>query len=702
MIHASPKARSNMSTVFPLENIRNIGFIAHIDAGKTTVTERVLFFAGRIYKLGTVDEGTTAMDWMAQEKERGITITAASTTCPWKQYKINIIDTPGHVDFTAEVERSLRILDGGVVVFDAVAGVQPQSETVWRQADRYHVPRICFVNKMDRVGADFDRTIDSIKNRLAANPVAIQIPLGTEDSFRGVIDLVEEKAIIYTEDGPHVPREGPVPEEMIEEFRNHREQMVERIAETDDELIVKLLEDQEITKAEIKAALRRATIDYRLVPVVCGSALRNRGVQPLLDAIGDYLPSPLDVPPARGKDPETDADLVRENSPDAPFAALAFKAMIDPFIGRLVYFRVYSGQAKAGDTVLNASKGKRERLGRIVQMHAQRREEVETVSVGDIAAIVGARESTTGDTLCDQDAPIVLETISFPEPVMSIAIEPKTRQDQEKLIEVLYKLADEDPTLKVEYDEENAQTLLSGMGELHFEILLDRMRREFKVEGNMGKPRVSYREAITASARAEGRFVRQTGGHGQFGHVWIEIEPLERGAGFQFVNAIRGGAIPQEFIPGVERGVQDALGVGPLGGYPVVDVKVTLQDGSFHQVDSSEMAFRIAGSIAAKSALRRARPTLLEPVMHLEVVTPGEFLGDVLGDLGRRRANIRGIEGRAQIQVVNARIPLGESFGYANTLRSLTQGRASHSMEFASYEEAPSSSVEATATPISA
>ena len=691
-----------MSTVFPLENIRNIGFIAHIDAGKTTVTERVLFVAGRIYKLGTVDEGTTAMDWMAQEKERGITITAASTTCSWKQYKINIIDTPGHVDFTAEVERSLRILDGGVVVFDAVAGVQPQSETVWRQADRYHVPRICFVNKMDRVGADFDRTIDSIKNRLQANPVAIQIPLGTEDSFRGVIDLVEEKAIVYTQEGPHVPLEGPVPEEMIEPFRNYRDQMVERIAETDDELIVKLLEDREITKDEIKAALRRATIDYRLVPVVCGSALRNKGVQPLLDAVGDYLPSPLDVPPVHGKDYDTGADLIRESKPDAPFAALAFKTMIDPFIGRLVYFRVYSGQAKTGDTLLNASKRKKERLGRIVQMHAQRREEIDQVSVGDIAAIVGARESSTGDTLCDQDAPILLETISFPEPVMSVAIEPKTRQDQERLVEVLHKLADEDPTLKVDYDEETAQTVLSGMGELHLEVLMDRMRREFKVEGNTGKPKVSYREAITASARAEGRFVRQTGGHGQYGHVWLTVEPLERGTGFEFVDDIRGGAIPKEFVPGIERGVKDALGVGPLEGYPVVDVKVTLQDGSFHQVDSSEMAFRIAGSIAAKSALRRARPVLLEPVMLLEVVTPGEFLGVVLADLGRRRANIRGIEGRGQIQAINARLPLGESFGYATTLRSLTQGRASHSMEFASYEQAPSSAVSATRKPVHA
>ena len=691
-----------MSANSTLEQIRNIGFIAHIDAGKTTVTERVLFFAGRIYKLGTVDEGTTAMDWMAQERERGITITAAATACNWGDYRINIIDTPGHVDFTAEVERSLRILDGGVVVFDAVAGVQPQSETVWRQADRYHVPRICFVNKMDRVGADFHRTIDSIKNRLSANPVAIQIPVGSEDSFRGVIDLIEERALLYESEEVHVPTEGPIPEEMIEEFRNYRDQMVERIAETDDDLIIKLLEDQEISKDEIKSALRRATIDYRLVPVVCGSALRSRGVQPLLDAIGDYLPSPVDVPPVKGKDYETEDEVVREPRTDAPFSALVFKAVIDPFIGRLVYFRVYSGRASAGDTVLNSTTRKRERLGRIVQMHAQRREEVDEVGVGDIAAVVGAKQASTGDTLCDQNAPVVLETIVFPEPVMSIAVEPKTRADHDKLTDVLHKLADEDPTLKVEYDDETGQTIMSGMGELHLDILMDRMKREFKVETNAGRPRVSCREAITAHARAEGRFVRQTGGHGQFGHVWLEIEPLEDRSGFEFVDNIKGGAIPREFISSVQKGVEDAMGVGPLAGYPVLGVKVTLQDGSYHEVDSSEMAFRIAGSMATKSAIRRAKPVLLEPVMRVEVVTPGEFLGEVLGDLGRRRANIRNIEGRGGIQVITASIPLGESFGYASTLRSLSQGRASHSMEFEKYDEAPPSVVATTQTAVSA
>jgi elongation factor G len=606
------------------------------------------------------------------------------------------------VDFTAEVERSIRILDGGVVVFDAVAGVQPQSETVWRQADRYHVPRICFVNKMDRVGADFHRTIDSIKNRLSANPVAIQIPVGSEQWFRGVIDLIEERALLYESEDAHVPTEGPVPEELIEEFRNHREQMVEKIAETDDDLIIKLLDDQEITKEEIKSALRRATIDYRLVPVVCGSALRNRGVQPLLDAIGDYLPSPVDVPPVRGKDCKTGEEVVREARTDAPFAALAFKAVIDPFIGRLVYIRVYSGKASSGDTIFNSATGKRERLGRIVQMHAQRREEIDEVGVGDIAAVVGARDASTGDTLCDQNAPVVLETIVFPQPVMSIAIEPKTRADQDKLTDVLHKLADEDPTLNVQYDEETGQTVMSGMGELHLEILMDRMKREFKVETNTGRPRVSYREAITVPTRAEGRFVRQTGGHGQFGHVWLRVEPLKDRSGFEFVDDIKGGAIPREFIPAVRKGVEDALGVGPLAGYPVLGVRVVLQDGSFHEVDSSEMAFRIAGSMAAKSAMRRAKPVLLEPIMRIEVVTPGEFLGDILGDLSRRRAGIRNIEGQGGIQVITAGIPLGESFGYANTLRSLSQGRASHSMEFEKYDEAPPSVVATTHTAVSA
>ena len=674
-----------------METIRNIGFIAHIDAGKTTVTERVLFFAGRIYKIGAVDDGTTAMDWMAQERERGITITAAATTCDWKGHTINVIDTPGHVDFTAEVERSLRILDGGVVIFDAVAGVEPQSETVWRQADRYNVPRICFVNKMDRVGADFHRTIDSIAHRLGASPVAIQMPLGSEDSFRGVIDLIEEKALVYNGDTPEVPLEGPVPEELIEEFRNHRELMIEKIAETDDDLIAKYIDGREITVEEIKGALRKATIEYRLVPVMCGSALRNRGVQPLLDAITQYLPSPVDVPPASGKDFRTGQEVVREPKEDAPFAALAFKAVADPFIGRLVYFRVYSGKVKTGSMIFNSTIGKRERLGRVVRMHAQHREDLDEVGVGEIAAAVGVKHASTGDTLCDEKAPIVLETISFPEPVMSVAVEPKTRADQDRLSESLLKLADEDPTFKISYDEEVGQTIMSGMGELHLEIIVDRLKREYKVEGNVGRPKVAYREAIKSPARAEGRFVRQTGGHGQYGHVWLQIEPLERGGGFIFEDQIKGGDIPKEFIPAVEKGVQDALVAGPLAGFPVVDLKAILVDGSYHDVDSSEMAFRIAGSMAVKAAMPRAGLVLLEPIMRLEVVTPGEFLGDVLGDLGRLRANIRSIEGTGDIQVIRARIALGESFGYASALRSLTQGRASFSMEFARYEEAPDS-----------
>ena len=682
-----------MSTNSRLEHIRNIGFIAHIDAGKTTVTERVLFIAGRIYKIGAVDDGTTAMDYMAQERERGITIKSAATTCEWKGQTINIIDTPGHVDFTAEVERSLRILDGGVVIFDSVAGVEPQSETVWRQADRYGVPRICFINKMDKAGADFQRAIDSIAHRLHARPVAIQVPMGKEDSFRGVLDLVEEKALLHPDGEPEPPLEGPVPEELIEEFRVYHDQMIEKIAETDDELIVKYLEGREITKGEIKAALRQATADLRLVPVMCGSALRNRGIHALLDAVGDYLPSPKDVPPVKGTAYGNGHVVTRDASDEAPFAALAFKAVADPFIGRLVYFRVYSGKVKGGSMILNSTTGKRMRLGRIVRMHAERKEDLEEVFVGDIAAVVGARELSTGDTLCDENAPVILETITFPEPVMSMAIEPKTRADQDRLSDAMLKLSEEDPTFKVTVDKELGQTIISGMGELHLEIMLDRMKREYKAEGNVGKPRVAYREAITKNAKAEGRLVRQTGGHGQYGHVWLEVEPLERGMGFRFEKQIKGGAIPREYLTAVEKGVEDALGAGPLAGFPVVDLKITVVDGSYHQVDSSEMAFRIAGSMAAKEVIRKAHPVLLEPIMRLELVTPGEFLGAVLGELGRRRANIRGIEGQGDVQTVRARIPLGESFGYANTLRSVTQGRASFSLEFEAYEEAPESTV---------
>ena len=673
-----------------LESVRNIGFIAHIDAGKTTVTERVLYFAGRTHRIGGVDEGTTVMDWMDQERERGITITSAATACAWRDHSINIIDTPGHVDFTAEVERSLRILDGGVVVFDAVAGVQPQSETVWRQADRYDVPRICFINKMDRVGADFYKAVDSISHRLQANPVIIQIPVGSEDEFEGVIDLVESKICTFT-DSVGSFREGPVPEEMIEEYRTRRDVMIEKVAETDDDLIVKYIEGEEITKEEIKEALRRATVDNQLVPVTCGSALNSKGVQPLLDAVTDYLPSPLDVPPVTGIDANSGEEIFREARDEEPFAALAFKVVSDPFIGRLVYFRVYSGKMETGDSVYLSSTGRRERLGRVVRMHAERREDVSQVRVGDIAAAVGLRSASTGDTLCDPRSPIQLETITFPEPVVSVSVESRTRAGEDKLQESLQKMSEEDPTLQVTEDSELGQTILSGMGELHLEIVADRIRREFKVEANLGSPRVAYREAIRRQAKGEGRFVRQTGGRGQYGHAILEIEPLERGEGFVFENKIRGGAIPNEYIPGVAKGVEEALTTGPLSGFPVVDVKATLLDGSFHDVDSSEMAFRVAGSMAVKSALNRAGLVLLEPVMKLEVVTPGEFLGDVLGDLGRRRSNIRSIEGEGDIQVVRANLPLGESFGYANALRSLTQGRASHTMEFHRYEEAPSS-----------
>ena len=682
-----------MTSPSSLESVRNIGFIAHIDAGKTTVTERVLYMAGRIYKIGAVDDGTTAMDWMAQERERGITITSAATACRWRGYDVNIIDTPGHVDFTAEVERSLRVLDGGVVIFDAVAGVEPQSETVWRQADKYRVPRLCFVNKMDRIGADFEKTVDSISRRLEARPVPIQMPLGSEDAFRGVVDLVEGRAYLTDPDDPRSVIDGPVPDDAVDEYLSHRDVMIERIAETDDDLIMKYLEGEEISNDELKRALRRATIEYRLVPVVCGSALNNQGLQPLLDAVGDYLPSPLDVEPARGSDPATGEEVLREPTPEGAFSALAFKAVADPFIGRLVYFRVYSGTARSGSALLNTRTGRRERLGRIVKMHAQHREDLSEVRVGDIAAIVGARQTSTGDTLCDMDSPILLETISFPEPVMSMAIEPRTRVEQDRLVDALNKLSDEDPTLEVIYDDEVGQTVISGMGELHLDIIVDRIKREYKVIANVGRPRVAYRESVSRMGRGEGRLVRQTGGHGQFAHVVLKVEPLERGGGVQFEEEIRGGAIPREFIPAVEKGIQDALGVGPLSGYPVVDVKVTLVDGRYHEVDSSEMAFRIAGSMATKSAIDKAGPLRLEPVMKLEIATPGEFLGDVLGDLGRRRAPIRSIEGLGDIQSVRARIPLAESFGYAGTLRSLTQGRASSSMEFERYEKAAEADV---------
>ena len=675
----------------PLHRTRNIGFIAHIDAGKTTVTERVLYFAGRIRKIGGVDEGTTAMDWMAQERERGITITSAATTASWKGHAINVIDTPGHVDFTAEVERSLRILDGGVVVLDAVAGVQPQSETVWRQADRYEVPRICFVNKMDKVGADLQRVMDSIVRRLGANPVAVQLPIGTESDFGGVVDLIDRTAYFYPDGGEQVPEMGPVPAYMEQIVEDYRARLVEKVAETDDDLLERFLEDDEIAPTEIVAALRRATIANRIVPVLCGTALRTKAVQPLIDAVCAYLPSPLDVPAIEGRDLRTSETAVRAPDPDQPFSALAFKAVTDEFIGRLVYFRVYSGTIRSGSTVYNSTTGERERLGRLVRMHANHKEDVEFVSAGDIAAAVGLRRTSTGDTLCVESSPVVLEAITFPEPVVSVAIEPKTRADQDKLGEALSKLSDEDPTLQVNFDSEVGQTIVSGMGELHLDIIVDRMRREFRVEGNVGQPKVAFREAVRAPARGEGRFVRQSGGHGQYGHAKIEIEPMDAGEGFEFSEEIKGGNIPRQFIPAVRQGITEALSSGPVAGYPVIDVRAKLVDGSFHEVDSSEVAFKIAGSMAMKDALGRARPYLLEPVMRLEVTLPGEYLGEVIGDLGRRRAHVTNIEAADEAQVVSASIPLAESFGYAGTLRSLTQGRAGFSIEFDRFEEAPQS-----------
>jgi len=674
---------------FPLDHIRNIGFIAHIDAGKTTVTERVLFFTGRTHKLGEVHDGNAVMDWMAQERERGITITAAATTCEWNDYKINIIDTPGHVDFTAEVERSLRVLDGGVVVFDSVAGVQPQSETVWRQADKYKVPRICFVNKMDRVGANFQRTVDMIANRFNANPVPIQLPVGQESEFTGVVDLLEEKALIFSDSGETAPQEGPVPAEMQEDTRNYRARLVEKIAETDDVLMGKYLDEEGISIDELRQALRRATIRNDIVPVLCGTALKNKGIHPLLDAIGSYLPSPMDVPEMKGIHPKTGEEVSRAASDESSFSALAFKVMADPHVGRLVYLRVYSGQVKSGSPVYNSSKGQRERMGRLLYMSANKREETESTSAGDIIAAVGLKNTFTGDTICVEAAPVILETIKFPEPVVSVAIEPKTRMDQERLVDSLVKLAEEDPTFRVTVDDETGQTIMAGMGELHLEVLVERLRAEFQVGANIGRPRVSYRERITEHAKAEGRFIRQTGGHGQFGQVWLDLEPQEPGTGIKFENRIVGGAVPREYIPAVEKGVREALETGVLAGFPVIDLKVSLVDGRYHPVDSSELAFKMAGSMGVKEGVRKGKPVLLEPVMLIEVVTPGEFLGEVLGDLGGRRSRIRELVGEEAVQTVRAYVPLSETFGYTTALRSLTQGRASHSMEFGHYEDVP-------------
>jgi len=680
-----------MTRTFPLDKVRNIGIIAHIDAGKTTVTERILFYTGRTYKVGEVDEGTAVMDWMAQERERGITITAAATTCHWQEHRINIIDTPGHVDFTAEVERSLRVLDGGVVVLDAVAGVEAQSETVWRQADRYGVPRICFINKMDRVGADFNHTVSMIEERLRAKAMPLQLPWGEENQFKGVIDLVDNRAWLFSDD-MNAPRvESPIPEEKGEEVNRHRQSLIEQLAENDDQLMLLYVEGGEIKSSEIKAAIRRLTSANRIVPVLCGSALKNKGVQYLLDAIVDYLPSPLDVPPVNVIDLQTGEADVRQTSDDAPFSALAFKVVADPFMGRLVYFRVYSGKVKAGMQVLNSSKGRKERLGRLILMHANRREEIEETDTGSIAATLGLKDTFTGDTLCAPASPVLLEAIRFPEPVLSMVVEPKSKADQDRLGEAMNKLSEEDPTFKVRTDKETGQTLISGMGELHLEVLIDRMLREFNVKVNVGKPQVAYKETITVPAEIEGRFIRQFGGRGQYGHVWLKLEPVERGSGFRFVDKVRGGTVPKEYIPAVEAGVREALETGVVAGYPIVDVKVTLFDGSYHEVDSSDLAFKMAGSIALKHGVRKANPILLEPIMKLEVVMPAEFLGDVIGDLNSRRGHIEGIETHGETCVVRALVPLAEIFGYATILRSLSQGRATYSLEFNCYRELPAS-----------
>jgi elongation factor G len=681
----------NMTRTFPLDKVRNIGIIAHIDAGKTTVTERILFYTGRTYKVGEVDEGTAVMDWMAQERERGITITAAATTCHWEEHRINIIDTPGHVDFTAEVERSLRVLDGGVVVLDAVAGVEAQSETVWRQADRYGVPRVCFINKMDRVGADFHHTVSMLEERLQAKAIAVQLPWGKESQFKGVIDLVDNKAWLFSDD-VNVPRaESPIPEEEKEDVARQRQSMIEKLAENDDHLMLLYVEGGEIQSEQIKAAIRRLTVANRIVPVLCGSALRNKGVQLLLDAIVDYLPSPLDVPPVPVVDLQTGETDVREASDEAPFSALAFKVVADPFMGRLVYFRVYSGKIKAGMRVLNSSKGRKERLGRLILMHANRREEVEEADTGSIAATLGLKDTFTGDTLCDPARPVLLEAIRFPEPVLSMVVEPKSKADQDKLGEAMNKLSEEDPTFKVHTDQETGQTLISGMGELHLEVLIDRMLREFNVKVRVGKPQVAYKETITVPVEIEGRFIRQFGGRGQYGHVWLKLEPGERGSGFRFVDQIRGGTIPKEYIPAVEDGVREALESGVVAGYPIVDIKATLFDGSYHEVDSSDLAFKMAGSIALKDGAGKANPILLEPIMKLEVVMPAQFLGDVIGDLNSRRGHIEGIETHGETCVVRALVPLAETFGYATVLRSLSQGRATYSLEFYCYRELPAS-----------
>jgi elongation factor G len=676
---------------YSLEKTRNIGIMAHIDAGKTTTTERILYYTGRSYKIGEVHEGTATMDWMVQEQERGITITSAATTCFWRDCRINIIDTPGHVDFTVEVERSLRVLDGAVAVLDAVSGVEPQTETVWRQADKYRVPRLVYVNKMDRVGADFYRCLDMLRERLGAHPVPIQIPIGREEHYRGLVDLIDEKALVWDEGDDTLGKEYeqvPVPADMVDLVREYRDKMIEGLAEVDDHLMEKYVGGTAITAEELKGAVRKGTSLMKLFPIICGASFKNKGVQPLLDAVIDYLPSPLDIPPVQGVNPETGAQEERKAADDAPFAALAFKIMNDQHVGQLVFLRVYSGTLEVGSGVYNSTKGKKERVGRLLRMHANKKEEVEAVAAGDIAAAIGLKLTTTGDTLCDGDRPIVLEAMTFPEPVIAVAIEPKTKADEEKLGLSLSRLALEDPTFRVTTEAETSQTLIHGMGELHLEIIVDRLLREFRVEANVGKPQVAYRETIRKAAEAQGKFVRQTGGRGQYGDVYLEVEPAP-GEGFSFENKIVGGAVPREYVPAVEKGVREALDTGVLAGYPMVDVKVRLTDGSYHEVDSSEIAFKIAGSMAFKEACRRGKPILLEPVMDVEVVTPRDYVGPVIGNLNSRRGRIMSQEVRGTSEVVRAMVPLGQMFGYVTDLRSMTQGRATSTMQFARYEEVP-------------
>ena len=676
----------------PLERYRNIGIMAHIDAGKTTTTERILFYTGRTHRIGEVHEGTATMDWMEQEQERGITITSAATTCTWRDIRINIIDTPGHVDFTAEVERSLRVLDGAVAVFDAVHGVQPQSEKVWRQADKYGVPRICFINKIDKMGADFEHAVDTLRKRLNARPVAIQIPIGQEDKFRGVVDLLAMKAIIWNDEtmGAEYDVEE-IPAELKKKAEAFHAQLVETVAENDDDMLHKFLEGETISAAELKASLRKSTIGLKLFPVVVGTAFKNKGVQPLLDAVVDYLPSPLDTPETRGVDPDSGKEIARKAEDKEPFSALAFKIMADPFVGQLTFIRVYSGHLQSGQSVLNSRTQKSERIGRLLKMHANKREDIQEILAGDICAVVGLRNVSTGDTICDERHPIRLESITFAVPVISVAVEPKTKADQEKMGMALAKLAQEDPTFKVHTDPDSGQTIISGMGELHLEIIVDRMMREYKVEANVGKPQVAYRETIRKHSEAEGKYIRQTGGKGQYGHAKIYLDPQPPGTGYEFVNDITGGSVPKEFIKPIDQGIREALEGGILAGYPMVDVKATLYDGSYHDVDSNEMAFKIAGSMAFKEAARKAGPAILEPIMAVEVVTPEEYLGDVMGDLSSRRGKIEGMNTRKDAQVIKAMVPLSEMFGYATVVRSMTQGRALYTMQFSHYEQVPKS-----------